>query len=404
MHTNARGISKRVVALSLIGVLVLCIVTAMIVSSTVFKSPAQALADAAPPPPTQLTVGVEVRPLHEQIVTRGKAVQTPGLVVPLPQALVSAGGVVTGIPIQAGQPIYEGSPILEVNGLPIFAFSWPFRAYRELHDGMSGPDVAQLDKSLVAMGLLGQANDIFDKATSAALKKHYENNGYPIVHADAAGLDTQKQAMGDPSKPIEGSIQQAAAPNSGPALLPQQVLALPAEVQRLETLDVRIGTEITADTKTLGSATSGSLVVNVAMPTSQSKNLKPGDGAKISQTGGSELALKVMEVGTEVTDVPELGTGALVKLLFVGSAGAPSPAGQTEKVSISSGGSLAPVTAVPLTAVYTNPDGSSYVERPETDGGVRISVTLGDSAGGWVEIRASDSPLEEGAELVVGKS
>ncbi|MEV4952451.1 hypothetical protein [Paenarthrobacter nitroguajacolicus] len=359
------------------------------------------MADAAPPKPTQVTVGVEVRPLYEQIITRGKIVSTPGLVVPLPQALVTAGGVVTGTPMQVGQAIYEGSPVLEVNGLPVLAFSWPFRAYRELHAGMSGPDVEQLEKSLVTLGLLVQANDIFDKQTSAALKKHYDNIGYPYRGNDD---DKGNVPTAGSSKATDSATQQGASLTGSVTLLPQQVLALPAEVERLESLDVKIGTEITPETKSLGSATAGSLIVNVVIPIAQAKHLVAGDAATISQSGGSELDLTVTEVAADVTDVPELGSGVLVKLLFNASGGVASPTGQTEKVVLSSGGSLASVTAVPLTAVYTNPDGSSYVELPERAAGGRIGITLGDAAGGWVEIRASDSPLEEGTEVVVGKS
>lgn len=398
---SGQKLSWQTVAVSLGGVAVVGLIVAVIISSTAFKSPAQAMADAAPPKPTQVTVGVEVRPLYEQIITRGKIVSTPGLVVPLPQALVTAGGVVTGTPMQVGQAIYEGSPVLEVNGLPVLAFSWPFRAYRELHAGMSGPDVEQLEKSLVTLGLLVQANDIFDKQTSAALKKHYDNIGYPYRGNDD---DKGNVPTAGSSKATDSATQQGASLTGSVTLLPQQVLALPAEVERLESLDVKIGTEITPETKSLGSATAGSLIVNVVIPIAQAKHLVAGDAATISQSGGSELDLTVTEVAADVTDVPELGSGVLVKLLFNASGGVASPTGQTEKVVLSSGGSLASVTAVPLTAVYTNPDGSSYVELPERAAGGRIGITLGDAAGGWVEIRASDSPLEEGTEVVVGKS
>lgn len=400
----SRRISRRVIGIALIGLVVVALVVTMMISASAFKSPAQALADAAPPRPTQLTVGVEVRPLHEQIVTRGKAIQTPGLVVPLPPALISSGGVVTGTPMQVGQPIYEGSPVLEVNGLPVFAFSWPFRAYRELHEGLSGPDVEQLEKSLVTMGLLGQANDSFDGATSNALTRHLANIGYHVSAADSAQEAKPMLPTIESSTAVEDSKQQAAAPVKGVILLPQQILALPREVQRLETRDVQVGTEITAETKSLGSATAGSIVVHTAIPVAQAQNLKPGDAAKISQSGGPELDLKVVEVATDITDVSEVGSGVLVKLEFNNGGGVQSPTGQTDKVTISSGGALSPVTAVPLTAVYTNPDGSSYVERPESAGSMRIGVTLGDTAGGWVAIRTSDFPLEEGSELVVGKS
>ncbi|BCW51088.1 hypothetical protein StoSoilB13_34300 (plasmid) [Arthrobacter sp. StoSoilB13] len=254
------------------------------------------------------------------------------------------------------------------------------------------------------MGLLGQANDTFDSATSSALTRHYANIGYDVVAADSAPSALPIQPTGESSTAAEDSKQQAAALVKGVILLPQQVLALPREVQRLETLDVQVGTEITAETKSLGSATAGSMVVHAAIPIAQAENLKPGDVAKISQSGGPELDLKVIEVAADITDVSELGSGVLVKLEFNGGAGVQSPTGQTDKVTISSGGSLSSVTAVPLTAVYTNPDGSSYVERSESAGGTRIGVTLGDTAGGWVEIRTSDFPLEEGSELVVGKS
>jgi hypothetical protein len=338
----------------------------------------------------QLTVKIENRPLHEKMVTRARAIQNAGRTVPLPQALIAGGGVVTATPIQPGQPITEGQPVIEVNGRPVFAFTWPFRAYRELRQGMEGPDVAELDASLVEMGLLAQANDSFDVATSIALRRHYQTLGYSLdgMTAAAPGAD--------------GGAGQTANRAGEVSLGPDQVVNLASDITELASLNLHVGTEITSETTELGSATAGTIEVVAALPAPQAQTLKAGDAAVLTQ-GATDVALEVASVAKEVTEIPGIGTGVRVTLNFKGTAGRITPDGQTEKLAIAGGGSADAVRAVPVTAIYANPDGSSYVELPESQGSTRIPVTIGESAGGWVQLRDPDPRLTEKAELVIGK-
>ncbi|MEU4237838.1 hypothetical protein [Actinoplanes sp. NPDC026619] len=60
------------------------------------------------------------------------------------------------------------------------------------------------------------------------------------------------------------------------------------------------------------------------------------------------------------------------------------------------------VLAVPVTALYSRPDGTTFVTTvSEHDKTADVTVTTGQIAGGWVEIR--DPELAEGVRVVVGE-
>jgi multidrug efflux pump subunit AcrA (membrane-fusion protein) len=78
-------------------------------------------------------------------------------------------------------------------------------------------------------------------------------------------------------------------------------------------------------------------------------------------------------------------------------------AGRSVLVEVQSSTTAGPVLAVPVTAIYSRPDGSTFVTVTTNDATADVTVTAGRTSGGWVEVTpASSESLREGALVVVG--
>lgn len=63
----------------------------------------------------------------------------------------------------------SGDVLYAVDGVPVRIVEGAVPFYRALSEGVSGPDVAQLEKALVALGHLGSADATYDAATTQAV-------------------------------------------------------------------------------------------------------------------------------------------------------------------------------------------------------------------------------------------
>src|SRR5262249_54743674 len=82
-------------------------------------------------------------------------------------------GTIASLPT-VGQVVSQGQPLYEVNATPVVLLYGSTPAYRSLSAGMTGPDVAQLNFDLVALGYatssqLDPTSDLFSSATATAL-------------------------------------------------------------------------------------------------------------------------------------------------------------------------------------------------------------------------------------------
>ncbi|WP_405786574.1 HlyD family secretion protein [Streptomyces sp. NBC_00029] len=160
-------------------------------ASTVIKSPAQAAAEAGPPPADVLTAVVERRVLTETLVLRGKV--TADQTIPVTPAVNAGAGaarpVVTKVAVAAGDTVAAGRVLLEVSGRPVFALEGGLPVYRDLKPGAEGDDVAQLQHALGRTGH-GTGSDrrgVFGAGTKAALTAFYASIGYDPLPAQADG-------------------------------------------------------------------------------------------------------------------------------------------------------------------------------------------------------------------------
>lgn len=194
--------------------------------------------------------------------------------------------------------------------------------------------------------------------------------------------------------------------------------------------------------------TGSELLVEAAVPGEDAELLRRGMPVEVTTTGGEKVKGKVEAIGSAAASSGTTGgdgeaaTGATSEGSGTGAAdesdgaadtdatgtsgtdgasgtSGPGPvqlrisipdpgplAGQAEasvKVTIEVGASDGKVLTVPLAAIRTSADGKARVQV-ERDGGVRdVSVTVGLSAAGLVEVKPAGGTLERGDKVVVGK-
>jgi len=367
------------------------IVGGLALALPLLKSPNQVAAEAQPPRAEPVTAGVEKRALTTQVVMRGLVAAGPSFPLKPSDALLKAAPVVTRTPIGNDAVFKVGDVILEVNGQPIIAMNWPFPAYRDILPNDRGPDVEQLQNTLTKLGYQTSRNSLFDALTQAGLSRLYADLGYQAP---------------DPSRNSTGDSGAASAP--GAIYLPAaNVAVVPKESNRLTHRGVDVGMKISAQDLVLMSLDGESNIVVASTSPERAGTLKVGNKAELaSPTGGEIFPLTVKSVDSKSTEVEGLGAGVRIELGFsdtskIEPVGA---LGSTQKVVITTGGDTSPVLVVPITAVYSNPDGTSFV-TPASDREDRIEVSIGTNVDGWVQVIPKDAArLSEGDKVIVGTS
>ncbi|MFF3711039.1 peptidoglycan-binding protein [Streptomyces phaeochromogenes] len=228
-----------------------------------------------------------------------------------------------------------------------------------------------------------------------------------------------------------------------------EVVFFPELPVRLDKVTVKTGD---APSGPVGTVTGSELLVEAAVPGEDAELLRRGMPVEVTTTGGEKVKGKVEAIGSAAASSGTTGgdgeaaTGAASEGSGTGAAdasdgaaadanaadtsgtsgtdgaagaGTPGPvqlrisipdpgplAGQAEasvKVTIGVGASDGKVLTVPLAAIRTSADGKARVQV-ERDGGVRdVSVTVGLSAAGLVEVKPAGGTLEQGDKVVVGK-
>lgn len=341
------------------------------------RTPQQMAAEAAPPPPSAITAMAEKRALSAKAVMR--AVVIPGAAVDLrpSDALAAAGTVVTAIPAASAKTVEPGKVLVEANGEPLIAMNWPFPAYRDIRADDAGPDVVQLQKTLARLGYATGSTGVFDVRTRSGLKQLYSDRGY-------------RAPAGSPSSSGTNEVYLPA----------HHVLVVPKPSSALTSIPIKIGEKIGAET-VLAKLDAQANTVVASTTADRASKVKPGATGTLTGPTGEQYAVTVAAVASSVAEVAGLGQGVRIDLGF----GDPA-----RTVPVTSGGaslrlelvtgSTAEGLVVPITAIYSTPDGTSYV-IPAEDQNKRITVTAGANIDGWVEIKPG-SDLKEGDVVVLG--
>ncbi len=279
------------------------------------------------------------------------------------------GGTLTWLPSQ-GRVIREGQVLYRVdNGTPVFLLYGTVPAWRDLSVGLTGADVAQLNRDLVKLGY----------ATRSALL--------------AAGLGLDYFSSGTFSA-LEGLQAHLGLPVTGSLPLGQAVF-LPSAL-RVSAVNGSLGS---AAAGTVLTGTSTIPVVTINLDASQQGEVKAGDKVSITLPDGGTTAGVVSSVGKVAK-----GTGSSATITVEVTLADPKTAGRLDQAPVTvaiTTASVSNVLVVPVAALLSQPKGGYAVEVTGPGGHHLVAVTPGlfDDAAGLVQVTGAG--LAAGQHVVV---
>jgi hypothetical protein len=301
-----------------------------------------------PSPPAAATVTVERRDLVERADVAGTLGYGDAHAV-----AVSGPGTVTALPA-AGATVDRGQPIAEIDGHPVTLLFGTRPMWRRLDASSApGPDIAQLEENLVALGYatadaLGP-DDTWTWATTRAVKAWQHDLGGRTTGAVEPG-----QVVFEPGAVrVAEAVAAVGAPAGGPAV------------------------KVTGTTRT----------VSVDLPAPRRSLVHTGDAVQVKLPDGRTVDGTVATVGS-VARAAASGQGdatiaMTVSLADAAAVGALDQAPVTVRITTTA---ATGVLAVPVQALLAVAEGGYALERPD---GTLVPVTLGASVDGWVEVRGA---------------
>ncbi len=215
------GRSRRRTALLVVGAAVVTGLLGMYIGTRI-QSPADRAAASEAPTASLITVPVERRELSSVLVLSGTVSYNEPTVVQLAGSVGIATGEAAVITAAApvGDTLQEGDIFVEVTGRPVMVLQGQLPMYRRMVIGTEGPDVLQLEESMVRQGYSpGTVDTVFDEATAVAVEQMYIDGGYvaegpsveerdALTSAQASvrsaedNLRAAQTALADASKPM----------------------------------------------------------------------------------------------------------------------------------------------------------------------------------------------------------
>ena len=356
------------------------------------RSPAEVAARTAPPAASPILVPVVERVLATRVVTRGTAhFGSPRALGVTASSLKDGPRIVTSLPAR-GARLTAGDVLATVSGRPVFLLTGRTPAFRDLGPGMSGRDVAQLERSLRRLGLgPGAVDGLFDAATGDAVARLYRRNGFEPVVANEETLSG--------ARPAEAGLVAGGFAQPGVQLPSDEGVFVGPGPLRVTELPAAVGSKPDG---VLATVTGSDVVIDGQLRVEQAGRVRAGAKVLVDEpTLGIDARGRVTSVagrpGTDgadgfhvsfrvtVKDPPAALVGASVRLTI--------PIRSTRTAQLT----------VPVTAVSLGPDGGSRVERSE--GGVTrfVPIRTGLSADGFVSITPEKpGALAAGDRVVVG--
>ncbi len=278
------------------------------------------------------------------------------------------GGTVTWLPA-AGRVIRQGGVLYRTgNAVPVVLLYGRVPAWRALAEGMTGQDVRQLNRGLVALGYASRTAlgpragwDYFSGETAYALGLLQARLGLPVTGTLPLG-----QAVFEPS------------------------------ALRVSTVSGSLGSPASG---TILSATSITPVVTIDLDAALQGEVRAGDHVTVTLPDGKTTPGVVASVGKVATGSGSSATVTVqVALAHPGAAGGLDQAPVTVAITT---GSVRDALVVPVDALLARPGGRYAVEVAGPGGHRLVSVTPGvfDDAAGLVQV--SGTGLAAGQHVVV---
>lgn len=418
-------------------------------------SPAELAARTEPPEAGPVTALVEERVIENTITTRGEVTYADPVQVTIDTSSAEGRPIVTGQVPEVGKIFEAASVALEVTGRPVIVLPGELPAYRSLSIGMSGPDVYQLKKALIALGYWAgdPDSDLFQWDTATAVGELYSRVGYSAPTGGPEAADTLRNAQNN-VRSAETAVTRAvaswnAAADGGatdlsvesaevdeakamrddaytaleeaqiavqPTLPAGEVLYLASLPRRVDEVFVKRGDALSGAAMTVSGAT---LTIQGTISKQDADLLAVGMEALYAGTGGEELKATISAIeaprsssgaGSEEGE----GSGSSDRYKLVLNPGDLSEEqisalrGTNVRVTIPVASTDGTVLAAPIAALSASPDGGNRVELlvPTKDDPYAtelIQVSAGLAAGGFVEVKSDDDRIAPGAKIVVGR-
>jgi Putative peptidoglycan binding domain len=317
-------------------------------------------AGAAVRPETSNTAQVEKRALSATVSQPGTLTYQADSDGSPYSVINDARGTYTRLP-SAGQVISQGHVLYRVNDRPVVLLHGSTPAYRTLSVGVSGPDVAELNADLIALGYAARA--------------HLNPKSASFGSATITAVEKLQAALG--------------VTQTGTLTLGQAVFE-PTAV-RVTVLSAQLGGRGEPG-ETVMQGTSTTRVVQVALDASQQTSMAVGDKVSITLPNNHTTRGVVSSVGAVAICPPSSGSGS----------GSSSAAPGTDTCSsVSSGSSTTPTITVGITPSHPAATGT-WDQAPVQVGittasvpnalVVPVTALLAQSGGGYaVEVVGADA-------------
>jgi hypothetical protein len=392
--SGGHGPRRRWLTAGVVAVAVVAATTAVLATG-VFAARAPAGAAAASSGYRTGTATVTRQTLTSQTAvdaTLGDA-RTWSVVVPpaSPASASSSSGTFTWLP-QAGRIVREGQRIYAVSGTPVVLLYGKVPAYRDLSEGMTGPDARQLNAGLVRLGYATRAAlgprqgwDYYSAETAHAVELLQATLGLTetgtLSLGEAVFLPGPALITGWGSTTMLGApATPGAAVVTASSTTPVVTIDLDAAQQGL----VKTGDPISI-TLPNGSTTPGVISEVSRVASSSSSGSSSGGGSANSSPGNSSGASANGSSGSAATIT------VLATLTHPRAAGKLNQAPVT--VTITTGRATGALT-VPVDALLSQPGGRYAVEVTGPRGHHLVTVTPGlfDDAAGKVQVAGNLTP------------
>jgi peptidoglycan hydrolase-like protein with peptidoglycan-binding domain len=296
MPRNVRSIGRRrLAAIAVVALVVLAV--AGWAAARQIRSPAQIAADTAAPKASPITVRVVRRTLSTQVIVRGTVRYGAAQPAVLGTSKVKQGSDIVTRPPRRRAMLGAGDVALAVDGRPVFVLPGAVPMSRDLHRGLQGPDVRQLEQALARLGFSpGGVDDRYDTATEGAVSSFYLRAGWDPFGPTDLQLEQLHTAQAAAAQARDAHLQ---ALNT----IDQARTATPAEVEQARTDAVTARDAL--DTAVLGVATAET---KLASARTTAATAQSGQGVTVANsqrdqaTADADVAVKRAALNSAVDD------------------------------------------------------------------------------------------------------
>jgi len=395
-----------------------------LIGASFVKSPQQLAADTAAPPATVVTAAVVSQVLTSSVQMRGvvyPSVQDDvDVSAPSDSSPGSAAGsspsaaaavYISKLEVAAGDTVRNGEQLAEIDGEPLFALAGPVPAWRDLTPGESGPDVAELQNALAALGYYdgGDTAGYFGAATQDAVAAYYGHLGYA---APSSGGVPAADVVFLPSLPASViAVNGAAGQQPGQPFLelaPRGSLALTGQLSPGDAGQVKPGLKVSIYDEVTGIRATGTVAslgtATITVPAGTVVDIGSGAGSAASSEPAGTVSTGSASPGSSGSGGSG-GSGATAFIPLAVRPSAPLPAalnGENVLVTVQTGQTEGRVLTVPVAAIVTTASGTSYVTVVSPHGKqTDVPVTPGLSENGYVQATPVHSAALAAGDRVV---